>query len=168
MDRINYINKVYASESDIQLFERMIGERLPAKYREFLLSKGGGALTDDYIFRMSKPGKLNNTDMLIEDSLEYFSAFNPKGNFDLNTHYHFMSSNDREFPYIPNEMIVIGGSGSSCLLLGIKGEYLGKVYFWHSNLFHGDEHGEETYDNISFVSNNFDDFLESSKIEKAV
>ncbi len=100
--------------------------------------------------------------------LNIYHPFNPSGRFDLTTHYKYMSSIDREFPYIPKEMIVIGGSGGSCLLLGIKGSYRGKVYFWHSDLFHGNENGDEIYESISFVANSFGAFLSSLVMEEAV
>ncbi len=61
---------------------------------------------------------------------------------------------------IPVETIPIAHTGGgNLLLLGIKGENHGKVYYWVMNLER--EPGEPTYDNIGFVANNFTDFLNS-------
>lgn len=168
MKKLNYLSIIPVSESSLELFEKKIEVRLPQEYRDFLLDQGGGVLADDYIFKMSKPGTSTNSTMLLEDSIEYLSAFDSENSFDLNTHYHYMNSEQREFPYIPDELIVIGGAGNSYLLLGIKGEPRGKVFFWHSNLFHGDENGQESYENISYVSDNFEKFINELTVEEAV
>ena len=163
------MEKQVANLVDISDFTSLIGVDLPSEYKYFLLNSGGGELEDAYCFRMTKPGKLDSKDSKeLWDCLGYFDSFDPSGAYDLRTKYKYMSSKDREFPYIPNEMIVIGGAGGSCLLLGIKGIYKDKIYFWHSDLFHGDEKGDETYENISFVANNFNEFLDSLEVEKAV
>ncbi len=156
---IKYLEKHVANSEDIMLFEQVIGTKLPDDYKQFLLDKGGGELDGAFCFKMATPGKLNNRELSNWDGLGHLSSFDSNKIFDLPTHYKYMNSEEREFPYIPKEMIVIGGSGASCLLLGIKDKYKGQVFFWHSNLFHGDENGQETFDNISFVSESFDTFI---------
>lgn len=162
---INYLDRYIASEQDINEFEQLIGVRLPSDYREFLLKYGGGELDEPYYsFKMTRPGDLEG-ELTEWEGLGGLSSFNPEGINDLPTNYKYMSSEEREFPYIPSDMIVIGGSGGSCLLLGIKGKHRGKVFFWHADLFHGDEQGSETYDNISFVSNTFEEFIKSLYVD---
>ena len=154
-----------ATLEEIERFEKVIGVRLPEDYREYLASGGGGASTrGEYAFKMTKPGILENDDVGGEALLEYLlsAAASDGEESDLMASYKYMNSPDREFNYLPQDMIVIGEApGGSYVLLGIKGDRRGKVYFWDSNLFPLEDFGPETYENISYVADSFSEFLSS-------
>lgn len=156
---IKYLTKYSANSQDIEQFELLIGSPLPHNYKQFLLTNGGGVLEKSYIFKMTTPGCLLDKEPYVEDEIETFSSFNAGGSFDLPTHFKVMNSANDEFSKIPNEMIVIGGVGGSCILLGIKGEHRGKVFF--SDLFLGDETQSASYNNVCFIAGSFSAFLDS-------
>jgi hypothetical protein len=57
-------------------------------------------------------------------------------------------------------MLAVGADpGGNAILLGLKGEDRGRVFFWINNL--PAEYDETDPANLGFLANNFDDFLNS-------
>ncbi len=73
--KIDYIDTIHATATDVESFEKMIGVDLPCDYKEFLLLQGGGVTKNDYIFEMSKPGIFSSGHNKLSDAIEYLSSF---------------------------------------------------------------------------------------------
>jgi hypothetical protein len=149
-------------ESEILEFEQVIGTKLPVQYRQYLLSHAvGGTTIPDLAFRITKSGVLNKDDPDDEVMLGYLLSMDKTSPSNLFEYYDTRNSDEREYPYLPNDMITIGGDpGGGLLLIGIQGTKKGKVFYWDSNKFNKNETDSPDYNNISFVANSFSEFID--------
>jgi len=148
------------TELRVQKFEKKLGLSLPNAFRKYLLTGNiGSTPVEDWCYRIGKPGKLDSMKEWEEALVDVFCSIK-----ELDDNYKDMSSAERERGWLPNEMIAIGdGPGGNHLLICIDGEHTGKVYFWANDLFETEDAHDEMvpgYNNICFVANNFDEFIE--------
>jgi hypothetical protein len=142
-------SKAHTTIEKVEEFETLIGRILPDEYKQFLLQHNGGS--------PQPPGfkfvlKDDDWDMAM---VAWFLAL-----FDgeyVNITDYFYTYQDR----IPKDMLAIAHDpGGSLILLGLEGNKKGKVFFWLQELEEDD--GEPpTYDNVAFVANSFNEFLNS-------
>ncbi len=130
----------------IDRLERTLGIVLPDSYKSFLLRFNGGR--PDPSFFPIQGSKRENS-----GSIHYF--FRVEDQIESSTvewQYKILSGR------IPSELFPIAGDGSgNVICLSLKGSNEGFVYFWD----HDDEHSPPTYDNIYFVADSFEKFLDS-------
>jgi len=151
-----YENKK-SSEDELTRFEQLIDVELPEEYREYMLSDGGGdSPKADLCFKFGKPGVLDKNENQDEALLGVLSS--TEGLF---ASFQYMNSPDRERNWLPQDMIVIGTIGGSCILLCIQGERSGRIYFWDDSLFPIEDDVEETYENICYVDADFNEFIDN-------
>ncbi|MCF6253009.1 MAG: SMI1/KNR4 family protein [Methylococcaceae bacterium] len=134
---------------EIEQFEALIGQILPDDYKQFLLLHNGGTPKPAGFYFTLKD---NQPEMAM---VAWFLALY-EGE-DENITDDFYSFKDR----IPNNMLAVARDpGGSLILLGLQGDNKGKVFFWLREL--EAEDGEPaTYDNVAFVANSFNEFLDS-------
>ena len=131
----------------VKALEQAWGMKFPKEYREFLLTVNGGA-----------PKK---TDFDIKDINNYsivrcFFGLVPDRDFNF-LYYLYRIYADR----IPRNTLPVGDTISgNLILLSIRGQDYGKVYFWDHN--HEVPNGQDPdYSNVSFLANSFGEFLNS-------
>ena len=129
-----------ASASDLQAFEKKLGVSLPQQYRDFLLEQNGGR-PDLGDFTVPNWG---------ESLVNFFYGAGIGGNYDLEVALHSL---DDVMPV--DRVIPIGDDpGGNQICLGIRGEYLGKIYFWVH-----DEMDEDEVRPLIEVAPSFDAFV---------
>lgn len=152
------------SEVEIFAIEEKLGVRLPEDYRDFLLEVNGG-----YPARSGADA----VRFQIHWRNQPWAASFPYASLDCL----YTSSSVPEMSLarirddklwsqirgtVPRDTIPIGRDRSSnAILLGIKGENRGKVFFWVNDYASTDDDAEPTYDNVGFIANSFSEFLES-------
>ena len=133
------------SESDIQALEGQLGARLPDSYRTFLLEHNGGKPSSDIFFISEREGT---------DSLRFL--------FGMADHeYYSLTDQIRGFSnWIPANFIPIGCDDfGNVICLSIKGEDVGKVYFWDQE-YSVDEEGKPDNLNITLIGDSFSEFID--------
>lgn len=146
--------EIVESEKDITLdevkeLESLIGCQLPNEYKQFMLQYNGGRPKLSG-FRFS----LNQNDWSVA-MVAWFLAFYDGEYENITDFYHTFRVR------IPSMMLAIARDpGGSLILLGLEGENKGKVFFWLQEL-EGDDGEEPSYDNVAFVANSFNEFLNS-------
>jgi hypothetical protein len=134
---------------EVEEFETLISQRLPDEYKNFLLHHNGGR-PEPSGFKFS----LNGYEWDIAMIAWFLALY--KGEYENITNY-FYTYQDR----IPKDMLAIAHDpGGSLILLGLEGDNKGKVFFWLQEL-EGDDGEPPTYDNVAFVANSFNEFLNS-------
>jgi len=165
-----------APEEKISTFEKLINEPLPDDYRRFLKTINGGTpekLGVDYFCFPAKWGSNNFTFLPPKEDygLSILFTLNPEfvshnrnidvsevSYFSLEAKYkEFIDLEDMGYPHVPNDMIPIGSTPieNDMIILGIKGERRGKVYYYMLQ-----EDPETLYQNVGFIADSFDEFLQ--------
>jgi cell wall assembly regulator SMI1 len=139
------------SEEDLIRIEQHLGQSLPAEYRRSLLSHNGGR-PEPHFFHIR--GKNGNTDS--DGWLSLFLGVNTGAyHSDLERTMHTFRER------MPTNLIPIARDpGGNLICLSTTGTDAGAVYFWN----HEEEASEgepPTYDNVYFIANGFDEFLNS-------
>jgi hypothetical protein len=108
-------------ESKIEEFENIIGKQLPNNYRKYLIDKGaGGTPIPDLVFKITKAGEIVNAEFVDEVMLGYLLSTDESSPTNLIDYYQTRNSSERELPYLPSDLISIGGDpGSGLILIGI-------------------------------------------------
>jgi cell wall assembly regulator SMI1 len=136
------------SEHDITQVEVQLGLSLPAGYRNFLLAHNGGRPEPDAF-------PIHNNPSDDHGLVHNFLCIKKEDNYNLTVWA------KRYRGRIPSDLLPIAKDpGGNLICLSVSGADVGKVYFWD----HEEEAGEgETpgYDNVYFVANSFQEFLES-------
>jgi len=139
------------SKKEIQKFEEKINSILPYDYRNFLLKYNGGK-PKDYIFP--------ETEKLYSLALdELYGLDVEKDVKDLNWNYDILNGYER----IMNQFIPIGNAiNGDQFVLGVKGDFKGKVYLWdHNEELDNDKFQENILpDNMYLLADSFTDFME--------
>ncbi len=141
------------TSEQILAVEKVIKEKLPPEYKEFLLQYNGGAPYPNW-FKIQWEGQywaLGQEFGIIEYFLSIY-ADRPAEFF----HY-YKIFNGR----IPSDTIAIGfDPGGNLILLGKGKANYGKVFFWmHS--YETNEEMESDYSNVGFIANSFNEFIDS-------
>jgi hypothetical protein len=137
------------TSKEIEQFEALIGQMLPDEFKQFLLLHNGGSPEPEgFKFFLND----NEPEMAM---VAWFLALY-EGE-DENIRDDFYTFKDR----IPKNMLAVARDpGGSLILLGLQDENKGQVFFWLREL--EAEDGEPaTYDNVAFVANSFNEFLDS-------
>jgi SMI1 / KNR4 family (SUKH-1) len=106
-----------ASEKSVALFEKELGAKLPADYRDFLLECNGGACGGSVIFKRNGPSVHHILGLRSENhlSLSWYLKLLRKG----------------EGPPVPEDLLpIMDDPGGSPICLAWKGRNLGAVYAW--------------------------------------
>jgi len=166
-----------ASEEEIARLESAINSKLPPDYREFLKKINGGRIdTDEHLGKYAcfkvkwSPGQrwgsgdesaiLGNLYSLNYEFLK-MKLRNTNPPFEIYEALEaFRSADDFR---IPEDTISIGDDpGSNQILLGISGDNRGKVFYWfREGEKDPDDPNPPGYDNVGFVANTFNEFLNS-------
>lgn len=150
---LNTNNPILIDELNIQ--EKKLGFIFPEDYKDFLLNYNGGKPEKNAcIFPNGDAGYGTLVDCLFgfcDD--EYISVV--ENYFDYKNR-------------IPSNTFPIGEDpGGNLLLISIRGDDYGSIYFWDHNLEAG--MGEEPdYSNMTFVAHSFDEFINNLKDESEI
>jgi hypothetical protein len=161
------------TEQRLKDFEKLIGTTLPTDYRSYLERFAGAdpyivgfdhndSYDEGYFVRIQwdgKPAATEGTIALLE--WRYTLLEDPNDENDMG------HCNDLRYAYktfkgrIPDDTIIIWDSGGpNHFLLGIKGQNRNKIFMWSWSYEHGDEDVPATYDNVAFVANSFNEFIQ--------
>ena len=131
-----------ASEHEIRHFEKLIGERLPSAYREFLLGENGG-----------RPERISlvfeTEDGVSESVVNYLYTLNDDSAYSLAEKTEVFE--DR----IPSTMIPIASDPFGNQFLMKLGDERGAIYFWDHEL--ENEEGDQD-SNVYLIANSFSEF----------
>jgi len=162
------------SAAEVKKLEELIGASLPADYRAYLLEHNGAKpfLKDvdaGVIVKIDWQGKLP-AEGGCAGLLSHMGRLLPEPKntedeyYTTDLYYLFDTFKSR----IPDDTIAIERApGGSLFLLGIKGKNRGKVFFWsrdYEDINEGPD-GSPSYDNVGFVANSFDEFLDKLEPE---
>lgn len=132
----------------ITIFEKQIGYTLPDAYKKFLLQYNGGRPdTTNNVFYISQQSGSDILDFLYGINITDFDCY------DL---FYYRST---MIGRMPMSLICIGGDpfgNQICISLAI--DTYGRIYFW--------DHELEGSENIFFLSNSFEEFVNSLEEEK--
>ncbi len=130
-------------EASIASLEHRLGVTLPADYRQFLSTVGGGRPVTRDVFATAD-GVINGIRKFITLDGEY--------GFD----YTLMMFADR----VPDVLLPIGrDSGGNLICLQVRGDRVGTVFFWKHN-FEAEEDEPPTWDNLTYVAPSFSALLD--------
>lgn len=160
------------NESDIAAVERQIGSHLPERYRKFLSTYGACAFSGEspdnpYIAYRSLtqlPSHISSDGKGMVDAL-YGGEIDDNDPYSLRVRILFFAGR------MPDSIIPIGddgGAGQICL--GVKGDEIGKVFYWdqanepldeddYEEDFGESRPPEVMFQNVYQIADSFDDFL---------
>lgn len=136
-------------ESKLESFEKKIGLELPLEYKSFLLKHNGGEC-DPCVFDFIENG---------EESDSSISTFYAIGgiddDYDLEENIDIYINDEKR---LPDGLIPIAeDDGGNLVCISCTGDDKGKIYFWN----HEEEDEDDLTANLYFVSNSFNEFVES-------
>lgn len=130
----------------IELFQRVLGKKLPKPYYNFLMKYNGGTPEPDTFSFMENEGG---------SSIRYFLKIN--GDEEWNDILLTLRAYDGR---IPSDFLPIATDfGGNKICISISGKEYGKIYFWDHEL-EVDDGDNPTMDNMYLIAKNFDDFLD--------
>jgi hypothetical protein len=138
-----------ADEARVVALETRLGTRLPEEYRQFLLDFNGGRPSPACFKLALRAGPY--TDSMVDWFLSVHVA--DKSNIDTVLGW----LENRKPPVLLPIAIDPGGN---IVMLGIKGDVRGKVYFWHQDYEPGNDHD---WSNIDLIADSFDAFMSGLK-----
>lgn len=140
-------NKNDLSSLDILNFEEKYGIELPKEYADFLLKCNGGKIEDNLFIFPDEDGDSYET------SIQYFLPLMGNLDNDLESYFDYFEN------VIPYGLFPIACEPcGNYVLLGYRGDFYNKVYFWNHDLNDIDSH----HFNVLLInSNGFNDFLSS-------
>lgn len=135
--------------------EKIIGVELPDEYKRYLLSHKGGHPAPD-VFQVQWSGQDWAEGNEINSVAWFLAIYDGKDESFLD---YYESHKGR----IPKDTIAIARDpGSNLILLGTFGTNKGKVFFWQREYEADPSSGKEAdYSNVGFVSNSFNEFIDS-------
>jgi SMI1 / KNR4 family (SUKH-1) len=145
MKRIRYRTlpgRQATNETAVQRFEALLGHRLPADYREFLLAYG---LTAGRGTKFTPPDDPEEA-----SSVDVFYGLTPGHSYDLDVNRSTFA--DR----LPSHLLPIASGSGGQFLLAVSGRNTGAVYWWFT------ESGPvDSDDDLELISDNFAQFMEA-------
>lgn len=138
---------------NISEFEEQFNIKLPYDYREFMMENNGGTPEGNWGFKFVE----TNTSKETESIINYFEVIYPEQTTEIDDlkegYIDLLESNQ-----ISNELIPIADDPfGNILLLGVKGDYYGKVVFGNHEL----EDPETGHIILSFVAESFSKFIDN-------
>lgn len=157
MEALNYYNVLgdaapKSNEADIiSEFEKLIANKLPLEYGEFLLNYNCIAFDGYVVFptpEVYPKGKSSMVDILF--------GFLPGDTYSLDENYYCYRGR------MPSDLVPIASDpGGNIVCIAISGDFKGMIYFW-------DHEDEEVFDdghcndkNIYLIAKSFDEFIDS-------
>lgn len=140
-----------ASASDVSAFELSLGCRLPEDYREFLVACNGGFVGGTLWFKGPTP-KGDQADA----GVHHIGGFRQESHFSLEWNRECYEGRiPREFLWIMDDPF------GNAICLGIRGEHVGRVFFWnHENEPDDEWDGTvEQAENLQLLANSFAEFV---------
>ena len=144
------------SEEYIKENETKMGFIFPNDYKNFLLRNNGGS-PEKKVINFKEHGNNQST------SIDYLFGFTDISHRDILKHYWF--SYRTRIP--ANTFPIARDPGSNLLLISLKGDDYGHIYFWNHN-WEADEDETPDYSNMSLVANSFTDLLNNLKDESEI
>jgi hypothetical protein len=149
---------------EISEFERSIAVFIPKEYKKFLETTNGGSPgglrpKDCFKYHAHYPGN-QPTASPGGDGTELAWIFGIRND----AYYFNLLENIRLYrERIPVNMIPIGiDAGGNIVLLCVRGDDYGKVFYWDHEAEADPSQGEvPNYSNVYYVANNFDEFVDS-------
>ena len=142
------------SNNSLSCLEKYWGFKLPKEYRDFLLKVNGGFPKErsEFCFKDSNEGSV----------LAAFLGITPQPHNDLLDYLRVYTTR------IPNNMFPIGyDTFGNLILLSVKGQDRGKIYFWDHEQ-EAQDGATPDYSNLSLIADNFDEFLNGLKSEEEI
>lgn len=130
---------------EIKKFENLIQAKLPEDYRSFLLKYNGGHPIRD-TFSLIEPINEKNKEAGIDC---FFALY---GGEVCNISNEFKYSRKK----IPDELLPIGCDSGGKICLGVRGDYLGKLYYWTTNW---SSWSEDDLNYLYLIANSWADFI---------
>ena len=142
-EMINFYNQEESIfDQDIQELENLLGFKLTQSYREHILRYNGGRCKPN-VYSFIENGESTESDLKV-----FFSLPNELREYIMD----YKINNSR----IPESFLPIAeDSGGNLICISCKGKDIGKIFFW--------DHELEGEDNVHFIADNFDDFLNGLK-----
>lgn len=133
--------------SELEAFEKRNNIHLPIEYREFILKYNGGKPVPNSFNFIDSDGKKSNS------LVQYFLSIHNEKSFDnMELTYEYNINEER----IPSYILPIASDPfGNYICISTKEESYGKIYFC--------DHEAATNNNLCFVSNNFNEFLNMLK-----
>lgn len=132
------------TEADLDAFESRLGQRLPADYRQFMLSQNGGRPIPNYLPSNPNVGigvffclTSDDQDDSMAQMLDVYS--------------------DR---YPPRMLPIAESAGGNLICLSLTGDDENSVYFWEHEM-ESDEGEPPREDNLEKIADSFADLLEN-------
>ena len=137
-----YNQKDSISNEDILELENFIGLKFPQSYREHILRYNGGRCKPN-VYSFNENGESTESDLNV-----FLSLPNELKEYVLD----YKINNTR----IPESFLPIAeDSGGNLICISCEGKDRGKIFFW--------DHEREGEDNIYFIADSFDEFLNGLK-----
>lgn len=137
------------TESKINEAEKRIGQAIPMAYRKFLLEHNGGH-PEPSDFKMSNAQKGMTETGTVK---KFLGIDGPEKT--LNLDYTLETFRDR----MPTDLFPVARDpGGNLICIFAEGPNKEKVYFWDHEM-EAEEGQPPTETNLSFIANNFDEFL---------
>tara|TARA_B100001094_G_scaffold117190_1_gene113040 strand:+ start:7730 stop:8224 length:495 start_codon:yes stop_codon:yes gene_type:complete len=142
----------------VQDFESQLGVILPEDYFKFLC-ENDHCYTEADVFDFIKDGRKNTS------ILHGFFGFDAPSYGDIVQHLQVRKGR------IPSFMLPIASDpGGNDILIGIKGEYRGHIYFWDHEMEYDEDQDDCTVDeyrlNLHFIAADFKSFINSLRIDE--
>jgi hypothetical protein len=130
------------SDRDIQQLEDLVGFKFPQSYREHILKYNGGRCKPN-VYSFSEDGQITESDLNVFLSL-------PDELRDYILDYKV-----EDIRILENFLPIAEDSLGNLVCICCEGEDAGRIYFW--------DHEREGEENIHFIADSFDEFLNSLK-----
>lgn len=143
------------TENELSAVESELGISLPIDYRNFILVHNGGRPVP-CVFDIEWPENHQLAEIWKTSEVSRFLSIysEEKANFVKYNKVNFIGR-------IPKSTIAIAyDPGGNLILLGVVGEYIGKVLFWVKD-YEVEEGDIQNFGNVGIIANNFDGFLNS-------
>ncbi|MBN3839908.1 MULTISPECIES: SMI1/KNR4 family protein [Burkholderia] len=145
MEMISVYNAPLPSGAELDQLEHQVGASLPLEYRRFLEKVNGGEPSGNLLWSGDRERVVNYL----------FSSTVPRGSI-----FSIEKNMETYGARFPKELICIGSAGGGDLiLLSIKGDKVGGVYYW-SHSFESESNGDEYWGNIEQVSDSLSHFFD--------
>ncbi len=139
------------SENTLKCLEKYLSIKFPVSFRNFLLKFNGGrpCCRLEFNFYNSEDGSV----------LAAFLGITPQENYDL------LNNLKNYQDIIPSNTVPIAyDTFSNLVLLSVKGQDYGKIYFWDHERGANTDNGEVAdYSNLTLIADSFEEFISSLK-----
>jgi cell wall assembly regulator SMI1 len=142
-------SKPQLNENQINDLEKKFNICLPNEYRNFLLKYNGG-IPRPSVFNFKDNGG-QETNSLVH----YFYAIYNESNYDNLEQNYILYIKEKRIPL--NILPIADDPFGNMICISLSGNDCGNVYFWN----HEEEVENESYDNLSLIANNFNEFLDN-------